>query len=388
MATKRKFGSIEQLPSGKWRARYTGPDGAAHKAPITFFDSDDAAAWLKGERKLIEFDAWSPPKQRAEQKQQNTTPAYTLGSWLEQWLETQSHILKPSTMQDYRKTIGNRILNTTGRAAQLKTVPLEELSRRDIIDWWDALAAKYGIQSTSYSAFKRLHTALVAAVEREIIPTNPAANISAIQKPKPHRKKLPDIEVMNAIVDEMPERYKLITIFTLFHGLRIGEALGLRRCDITDNGTTMTIHIQGTAWRKHGEGMVYDPNPKTDAGRREVPIFTRFHNTIRDHLGTYTGTAPTAWVTTTPTGRLLMDTTYRTAQNKAKTRAGYGDVRITPHYGRVWLITTLAEQGMTPAAIGEILGQVDLKTITETYMRASQTKTKEIFGRVDSLLSE
>ena len=44
MATKRKFGSIEQLPSGKWRARYTGPDGAAHKAPITFFDSDDAAA--------------------------------------------------------------------------------------------------------------------------------------------------------------------------------------------------------------------------------------------------------------------------------------------------------------------------------------------------------
>ncbi|MCG7253103.1 hypothetical protein QPX51_10285 [Corynebacterium pseudodiphtheriticum] len=70
------------------------------------------------------------------------------------------------------------------------------------------------------------------------------------------------------------------------------------------------------------------------------------------------------------------------------TRAGYGDVRITPHYGRVWLITTLAEQGMTPAAIGEILGQVDLKTITETYMRASQTKTKEMFERVDNMLSD
>ena len=229
MATKRKFGSIEQLPSGKWRARYSGPDGSAHKAPTTFFDYDDAAAWLKGERKLIEFDSWSPPKQRAEQKQHDTAPAYTLGSWLEQWLETQSHILKPSTMQDYRKSVGNRILNTTGRAAQLKAVPLEELSRRDIIEWWDALAAKYGIQSTSYAAFRRLHTALVAAVEREIIPTNPAANISAIQKPKPHRKKLPDTDVMNAIVDNMPDRYKLITIFTLFHGLRIGEALGLRR---------------------------------------------------------------------------------------------------------------------------------------------------------------
>lgn len=53
MATKRKFGSIEQLPSGKWRARYSGPDGSAHKLPTTFLDYDDAAAWLKGERKFI-----------------------------------------------------------------------------------------------------------------------------------------------------------------------------------------------------------------------------------------------------------------------------------------------------------------------------------------------
>lgn len=42
---------------------------------------------------------------------------------------------------------------------------------------------------------------------------------------------------------------------------------------------------------------------------------------------------------------------------------------------------------MTPAAIGEILGQVDLKTITETYMSASQTETKEIFERVDNMAS-
>lgn len=27
--TKRQFGTVSQLPSGRWRARYTGPDGVA-----------------------------------------------------------------------------------------------------------------------------------------------------------------------------------------------------------------------------------------------------------------------------------------------------------------------------------------------------------------------
>jgi hypothetical protein len=36
MARKRSFASIEQLPSKRWRVRYTGPDGAIHKGPGTF----------------------------------------------------------------------------------------------------------------------------------------------------------------------------------------------------------------------------------------------------------------------------------------------------------------------------------------------------------------
>lgn len=58
---KRSFGQIDTLPSGKHRARYTGPDGHLHKAPRTYFTKDDAAAWLRGEQKLIEFNEWSPP---------------------------------------------------------------------------------------------------------------------------------------------------------------------------------------------------------------------------------------------------------------------------------------------------------------------------------------
>ena len=36
MGGKRGFGQIIKLPSKRYRARYTGPDGALHNAPTTF----------------------------------------------------------------------------------------------------------------------------------------------------------------------------------------------------------------------------------------------------------------------------------------------------------------------------------------------------------------
>ena len=51
MAEKRGFGEIERLPSGRVRARYTGPDLRRHSAPITFETKLDAEAWLVDERR-------------------------------------------------------------------------------------------------------------------------------------------------------------------------------------------------------------------------------------------------------------------------------------------------------------------------------------------------
>jgi hypothetical protein len=40
--TRRTFGQLRQLPSGRWQAGYTGPDLATHRAPSTF-DAKDYA---------------------------------------------------------------------------------------------------------------------------------------------------------------------------------------------------------------------------------------------------------------------------------------------------------------------------------------------------------
>lgn len=390
---KRSFGQIDTLPSGKHRARYTGPDGHLHKAPRTYFTKDDAAGWLRGEQKLIEFNEWSPPATRNLSKEDRTR---TVGEWLTQWLDLRSRgtrPLEPSTLQDYRATLDRRILQVDGDAARLRDIPLTKLTRRDVAHWWDSINAQFSSAPYNRNAYARLRTALQAAVDRDMIPINPVVVPEAAKRPKHHRKELPEANVMQAIVDQLDKsiprvdgRHKLIAILTLFHGMRIGEALALRSRDITITNDAIHVHIRGNVYRIPGKGMHHKLTAKTAAGHRTVPIFARFHPDVRDHLHRFTGDHPDAYLFTTGTGEIIMDTSYRSIMNRAKKRAGHDEVRITPHYGRVWLITTLAEAGMPIPAIGEILGQVDLRTITEIYMRSSAAKRDEVLGQINQAL--
>lgn len=378
---KRLFGTISRLSSGKYRARYTGPDGKKYSGPHPFFTKDDAGAWLRQEQKLIEFDEWQPPHLRYRTKEDD---ARTVGDWLRQWLDLQEKRLKPSTMVNYRTTLDRRILTITGKAGRLRTIPLVRLTRRDVIDWWDALTIQFGYQPYNRAAYVRLRTAIQAAVDRDLIPTNPVDVKEARHKPKPARKELPEAATMQKIVDNLNPTHKIIGILTFFHGMRIGEVLGLRRKDITITGDTILIHIRGNAYRT-SNGMKYQDTPKTSASHRTIPVFKKFHQDIIDHLDTI-GDSPDAFICTTGSGKIILDTSYRSVLHRAKTRAGITE-RISPHYGRVWLITTLVEQGMTIPAIGELLGQVDLKTITEIYMRTSNARRQEALQRVsDSLM--
>ena len=378
---KRLFGTISRLSSGKYRARYTGPDGKKYSGPHPFFTKDDAGAWLRQEQKLIEFDEWQPPHLRYRTKEDD---ARTVGDWLRQWLDLQEKRLKPSTMVNYRTTLDRRILTITGKAGRLRTIPLVRLTRRDVIDWWDALTIQFGYQPYNRAAYVRLRTAIQAAVDRDLIPTNPVDVKEARHKPKPARKDLPEAATMQKIVDNLNPTHKIIGILTFFHGMRIGEVLGLRRKDITITGDTILIHIRGNAYRT-SNGMKYQDTPKTSASHRTIPVFKKFHQDIIDHLATI-GDSPDAFICTTGSGKIILDTSYRSVLHRAKTRAGITE-RISPHYGRVWLITTLVEQGMTIPAIGELLGQVDLKTITEIYMRTSNARRQEALQRVsDSLM--
>ena len=64
---KRQFGNIRKLPSGRFQARYTGPDGNTYRARrengegLTFQTRGDADAWLSLRGSEILRNDWLPP---------------------------------------------------------------------------------------------------------------------------------------------------------------------------------------------------------------------------------------------------------------------------------------------------------------------------------------
>ncbi len=64
---KRGFGEVGQLPSGRYRARYTGPDGSRHSAPITFVARIDAEGWLVDQERMISRGEWEPPARQVRE---------------------------------------------------------------------------------------------------------------------------------------------------------------------------------------------------------------------------------------------------------------------------------------------------------------------------------
>src|ERR1700759_418853 len=108
--TRRGFGRLRQLPSGRWQAAYTGPDGRVHKAPRTYAAEVDAQGGLAGERGKIDLGTWGPVER---------SDAITLRAYAAQWLEQRQ--LRPRTRQLYDSMLERLILPELG---DLKLVTL------------------------------------------------------------------------------------------------------------------------------------------------------------------------------------------------------------------------------------------------------------------------
>lgn len=63
--TRRAFGAVGQLKSGRFRARYSHPETTAWvNASDTFPSKIDADGWLADERRLMDLETWISPEAR------------------------------------------------------------------------------------------------------------------------------------------------------------------------------------------------------------------------------------------------------------------------------------------------------------------------------------
>ncbi|MCG7269538.1 tyrosine-type recombinase/integrase [Corynebacterium amycolatum] len=404
------FGSIRKLKSGRFQARYTYR-GQDCKAPDTFKTRSLAQGWLNEEEKLISFNEWTHPEQRAAEEQlAQQRHALTVEAWLDQYHDGLT--VRASTLQTYRRTVRNRITaplppgDADPDITRLAGIPLVELSKADIYGWWDAITRAYDTPETNQKAYVRLKAACDEAVRRELIDRNPVEIAAAKRRSTRELPYLPTTEELHAVVDEMRPSYKLLTVLCLFHGLRIGEAIALEVDDVicevpVPYAPRYSIRVKQNAQRitpDDGPTFMLLQRTKSQAGNREVPFMPSMVPLLWEHMAKHVapepvelnqaadlggGTRPARLLTTTIKGEVVFDTSYRAVLERAVKRAGVSE-RIKPHSGRRWLVTRLAEEGAHVKEIGRILGDDDLSVIMGIYMQVRAERTTELMGIVDA----
>lgn len=406
---RRGFGKISPK-SGRFYAEYTH-DSETFTPGRSFKTRGDAEGWLAAERRLIDLGEWIPPKQRKLDKQKaDQRRSLTVKAWLEQYHD--SLTIRASTAQTYRRTVRNRITaplppgDMNPDVTRLADIPLVELTKADVYAWWDGITRAYGTPETNHKAYVRLKAACDEAQRRELIDRSPVEIAAAKRRRERELPYLPTTEELHAVVSAMKPSYKLLTVLCLFHGLRIGEAIALEVQDViiadvpVPYAPRYSIRVRQNAQRITPDGgstYMLVQKPKTQAGYRDVPFMSSMTPVLWEHMAKHVappvrvrldkdlggGTRQARLVTTTREGKILMDTSYRNALERAVKGVGVSE-RIKPHSGRRWLVTRLAEEGAHVKEIAKILGDNDLETIMKIYMQVRAERTTELMDVVDA----
>lgn len=303
---RREFGSVRQLPSGRWQARYPGVDGRLKPAPETFTSRQGAAGWLAALQTDLARGAWVDPARGREFFADYAT------EWLAQRVD-----LRPRTRELYGGLLERHLLPHLGPA------PLVSLSPAVVRRWHaERLSAGVG-QSTVAKAYRLLKAILGTAVADEILARNPCVLRGASVERTPERVP-PTLEQADAIADALDPRWRMLVMLAIWSGLRWGEITALRRrsIDLSAGQVNVTEQFVQTS------GQVTLGPPKSEAGRRTVHLPPHVLPDLADHLERWVGPEPDAWLFTGPKGAPLTRTNFSHHWTRARETAGAPAVRF------------------------------------------------------------
>jgi integrase len=208
---KRRFGRVRKLPSGRWQVRYRGPDGADHPAPTTFAAKRDAERFLA----LVEADVtqgrWIAPQ----------AGRTTVAEWADEWFAASMPTLKAKTRHTYRSLLTRMVLPRFGNVTIAAVLPMT------VGRWVADLTARVG-PSQVRQAYRLLSQIMDSAVDNGLIAVTPCRGVKLPRLPEPDPTILTAKHV-DRLVAELSPPDDLLVLVLAYGGLRIGEALCLRR---------------------------------------------------------------------------------------------------------------------------------------------------------------
>jgi len=358
------FGSVDQLPSGRYRAQYYGPDGRRHKAPTTFLSKQDARGWLSLRQAEIISAAWMPPAAGELPK-----PKQTFNEYAEQWLATRQvagRPLKARSREHYQKLLDEHLADTFG------ALPLTSITGDDVRDWYaKTLTDKPTMRAHAYGL---LRTILTTAASDGKISQNPCNIRGAGTARRVPKVKPATVAEIGTIAEAMPDRWSLMVLLAAWCALRFGELTELRRKDVVfDSYDDGHLRIERAVVRTDAGFEV--TTPKSDAGTRDVAIPPHLIPVVRGHLTKHVDVKPDSLLFPAVNGGHLAPATLYRRFYTAREAAGRKDLRWHDlrHSGAVLAAATGATLAELMARLGHSTPQAAMR-----YQHAAQGRDKQI----------
>jgi integrase len=358
---RRRFGRVRQLASGRWQARYPGPDGVDRPAPNTFRTKTEAMGWLtKKEAELLVGD-WTDP----------TAGAIEFGVFADTWISERPN-LRPNTVNIYRYLLRRHLLPTFGTSA------VSEITDAQVRRWRkDRLDAGVS-EVTSAKAYRLLKAVLNTALEDGMIRRNPCRLRGAGQESSAERPVL-KVKQVFAMADAVGLRYRLLVLLAAFCGLRWGELAGLRRNRIElimsseeDDAEVVGAVIQvKEQLLELSNGKVVTGPPKSRAGNRRVIVPAIVLPDLLEHLRWSSNPEADGYVFATADAKPLRRSNFGAKWRAARAEIGLQDIHFHDlrHTSNTWA----AEAGATMAELKQRLGH-DSDRAASIYLHGSEER--------------
>lgn len=390
---RRRFGHVRGLPSGRYQARYADPDGRRtptgqpimHNAPTTFDTQQDADAWLIKEQRLITNGEWTPPGVRKH----TLTSTATFAEYAEQWLTTRrikktGAPLAPKTIEGHRTFLAKHILPTFGQ------FPLHYITQDQVDAWYAKLLTNRPAERAK--VYNLLHAIMETAVSSRGPlrgKVNPV-DIPGASHPARRSKTRPATrDVLNKIVEAMPERYRALILLATWCGLREGELFALRRSDLDLDvapGEPGSVEVTRSVTRTVETGAIAKETKTGEA--RTVFIPPEVVPMIEKHLINFVSPERDALVfpADRDPNKFLAPSTLYLHYHRARKKAGRPDLRIHDlrHTGATWV----ASSGATVAEIKAFGGWLTWEAASK-YQHAEQERMRQLasrMGRIDNVI--
>ena len=196
--------SITKRPDGKWRARYRDPSGKEHAA----HRATKAAAqrWLDEQTAAIVTGQYVDPR----------SGRVTFRQYAEQWRNGQVH--RPSTQVYIDGQLRRHAYPALGDR------PLSSIRPSDIQAWVKRLTERLA-PSTVGVVHGIVSGIFRSAVRDRVVAHNPCDGTKLPKVTKSRVEPL-DTEVVFALADAVPDRYRALVILAAGSGMRQGSASG------------------------------------------------------------------------------------------------------------------------------------------------------------------